>query len=173
MLRYRISGIKDGKYEIDLESDVSAIREMPEEYFGKVKLKGILTKIGKRLTIVGRVTCSAKFVCDISLEDFTEEISTEVEISYLANNEIYFLNKAKGNFEVETGDIVIHEDEQEVDFTEQIRQELMLSLPMKRIAPAYRDKSIEEIYPEFMDNNPERGEIDERWQGLKNLNLEN
>lgn len=173
MLRFRIHGIKDGKYQLDLESDVREIKELSEEFIDSVSIKGILTKIGKRYTFVGKAKCNAKLICDISLEEFIEEIETDIEISFVANNELYFLNKAKSNFESETGDIIIHEDEQEIDFSEQVRQELMISLPMKRVAPSFRDKSIEDIYPQFMADKQEKPEIDERWKGLENLKLEN
>lgn len=173
MLRFRIHGIKDGKHEIELQADVSKILEMPEEYFGIVKVKGIITKIGKRITYIGTVSCSAKLICDISTEEFIEEISSEFEFSFLANNDLYYLNKSKGTFETESGEVIINEDEQEIDISEQIRQELMLNLPMKRISPEYRDKSIEDLFPEFMDTNPENKVIDERWKGLEGLSLGN
>jgi len=173
MLRIRIQGIKDGKHEIDLQSDVQKIKDMPEEYFGLINVKGLFTKIGKRFTYVGTATCSAKLICDISLEEFTEEISTDFEFSFLANNDLYHLNRAKSTLETESGDIILLEDEQDIDISEPIRQELLLSLPMKRISPEYRDKSIEEIYPEFVDTNPANVKIDDHWKGLQGLNLEN
>lgn len=173
MLRFRIHGIKDGKHEIKLEEDVKTIKDIPEEYTGKVQVDGILTKIGKRFTYVGTVKCNARLICDISLDEYTEEIETDFEFSFLANNDIYFLNKAKGALEAESGEIILHEDDQEVDISEPIRQELFLSLPMKRISPAYRNKSIEEVYPEFMDTSEKNQNIDERWEGLKDINLGN
>jgi uncharacterized metal-binding protein YceD (DUF177 family) len=91
----------------------------------------------------------------------------------MSNNDLYYLNKAKGTMETDSGEVILHEDDQEIDISEQIRQELMLNLPMKRIAPEYRDKTIEELYPEFLDSNQNNSQIDERWKGLEGLTLEN
>jgi uncharacterized metal-binding protein YceD (DUF177 family) len=173
MLRFRINGIKDGKHEIELQADVSKIPEMPEEYIGDIFVTGLLTKIGKRLTYVGTISCDAKMICDISLEEFLEKISCDFEFSFMSNNDLYYLNKAKGTMETDSGEVILHEDDQEIDISEQIRQELMLNLPMKRIAPEYRDKTIEELYPEFLDSNQNNSQIDERWKGLEGLTLEN
>jgi len=172
MLQFRTHGIKDGKHEISLQCNASEINDLPEEFFGEVQVKGILTKIGKRYTFLGTAKCAAKMICDISLEEFTEIISKDVEFSITANTELFFLNKERGTFAGEGEEIIIHEDEQEIDISEQIRQELMLSLPMKRLSPAYKDKTLEEIYPDLTDKNSQTSEIDERWKGLENLKLD-
>jgi len=49
-------------------------------------------------------------------------------------------------------------------------------LPMKRIAPHYRGKSFEDIYPQFSAERPKNAknkEIDERWSALKKLKNKN
>jgi hypothetical protein len=41
---------------------------IPEEYFGSINAKGLFTKIYNRFPYVDTATCSAKLICDISLE---------------------------------------------------------------------------------------------------------
>ena len=62
---------------------------------------------------------------------------------------------------------IIRDDELFIDLSDEVRQELALSLPMKRIAPEFRDKEWEDIAPEVAT------EIDDRWKALKGLNLNN
>ena len=63
-----------------------------------------------------------------------------------------------------------------IDITEEIREELAVNLPMKRIAPEFEDKEFEEIFTEYTNKkNPAIADkvsiIDERWAPLKNLKI--
>jgi len=165
MLKLRIHGIKDGESDFTLEDESLNIKDLPEEFFGNIVVEGKLTKIGKRYTIVGNVKCNAKLICDVSLEEYIEEIVAKFEYSFIVNNDLYLLLREKGEFENENGEIIIHEDDQYLDISEEIRQELILNIPMKKVAPTYRGKSLSEIYPDLDIEE----EIDPRWSELKKL----
>ena len=42
---------------------------------------------------------------------------------------------------------------------------------MKRISPQYKGKTFAEICPQFSNENKDKEVADERWQALKNINL--
>jgi uncharacterized metal-binding protein YceD (DUF177 family) len=173
-----IKGIGDGTYDIDTACAVGRLKGIYPEFYGEVTLKGKLKILGKRYTIDAQVSSMAKLLCDVSLEDYNEEISADISVAYLANTDLYYARQDEDNEDFET-EIVIHEDDKFIDLTEEVTQQLNVSLPMKRVAPKYRDKELEEIYPEFTDssdkdnteNKDQNEDIDERWSALKKLKL--
>ena len=167
MFNLFIQGLKDGEHEIESEVPVEEIPEMFSEYFGIVKLKGKLKKIGNRFALFAKAECQAKMVCDITLEDYTETIKVEVNLSFKTEikPEKLELNKNK----VDGDCIKISPDGKYVDIAEEIREIFAVSLPMKRIAPKYRGKEFSELFPEYDANSVEGelGNIDDRWAPLK------
>lgn len=171
MLQIYIHGIKDGDYQIDLCDAIDKVPDlMYKEFFGELKFKGTMKKSGNRFSVIGTAKSSAKLICDRSLNEYTEEIQSEISLSYLANTALYLANRGKVN---EDEEYYIHEDDKNLDITYEVLESLELHLPMKRISPEYRDKEIDEIFPEhsarFKQDNKE--EIDDRWSKLKNLKL--
>ncbi len=176
MLQIMVKGIGDGTYDIDTACAVGRLKGIYPEFYGDVTLEGQLKVLGNRYTVVAKVSCMAKLLCDVSLEDYKEEISAEIEIAYLANTDLYYTQKEQDDDDYER-EIVIHEDDKFIDLTDEVTQQLNVSLPMKRVSPKYRDKDIEDIYPEYTESNDEEDkkdqndDIDERWSALKKLKL--
>lgn len=180
MLKILIKGIKDGEYDIEISSPTEEIEGIFPEFFGNVSFVGKLRILGKRFTVVGKATCNAHLICDLSMEDYIEQIEVEIRSSFLANNELYYSMAGISEELRESEEHIIHEDDKYIDLTEDIRQELALGLPMKRIAPKYRDKSFDDIYPQYSANKfveskhqkkRKNQQIDERWSVLKKLKL--
>ncbi len=176
MLKILVKGVKDGEYDIDISSPVEEIEGFFPEFFGEVRFRGKLRILGKRYTVEGIAQCEAQLVCDLSLEEFTETISAQISTSFYANNELYYETKDISEDLRQNPEHIIHEDDKYIDISEDVRQELALHLPMKRIAPQFRGKSFEEIYPQYSaDAKPKKtkkinkDEIDERWNELKKL----
>jgi uncharacterized protein len=173
MLQARIHGIKDGKFEINLSCITNEIKNLPEEFFGQINVEAILTKVGKRYTLTGKVRCNAHLVCDISLEEYDEEILANFEFVFIANTEMYLMREEKDIYETESNEIIIHEDDQYLDISELIRQELLLNIPLKKVAPKYRDLSFEELYPQFSSDKNKEKDVEDVWSELKKLKLRN
>lgn len=176
MLKILVKGIKDGEYDIDISSPVEEIEGFFPEFFGEVRFRGKLRIVGKRYAVEGIAECEAHLVCDLSMEEYTETISVHISSSFYANNELYYASKGISEELRETSEHIIHEDDKYIDISEDVRQELAIHLPMKRIAPKYRGKSFEDIYPQYSADAPKKKskskkpeEIDERWSELKKL----
>ncbi|ROL57662.1 DUF177 domain-containing protein [Bacteroidetes/Chlorobi group bacterium Naka2016] len=176
MLKILVKGIKDGEYDVDISSPVEEIEGFFPEFFGEVRFRGKLRIVGKRYTVEGVAECEAHLICDLSLEEYTETISVQISSSFYANNELYYATKNISEELRETEEHIIHEDDKFIDISEDVRQELAIHLPMKRIAPQYRGKSFEEIYPQYSADTPPKKskgktdeEVDERWNALKKL----
>ncbi len=169
MIKIRIHGIKDGQHDIKLSVPVDEIDEMFPEFFGNIDLEGKLRKIGNRFSFVGQVKCQAKLVCDLSLEEYTELIESDINVSFLADTTLFTLHgdKEVADFEEK----IVHEDDEYYDISYEVSEALAVQLPMKRIAPEYRDKNLEDIYPFVVDKQEEIPEepVDDRWAALKKL----
>ncbi|MCX6154740.1 MAG: DUF177 domain-containing protein [Candidatus Kapabacteria bacterium] len=167
MFRILIHGIKDGEYKLNLSADASQIGFLPEEFFGTVTFTGLMRKITKKISITGTAGCTASLVCDRTLTDYNEEISASVSVSYLTDS-FLFLNRSS-NDSSDSELIIIHEDEKEIDLTEEITQQLSVSLPMKRLAPDVREIDINDLFPEIEIISSEATIGDDRWSKLKNV----
>jgi uncharacterized metal-binding protein YceD (DUF177 family) len=164
MLKIDIHGMKDGEYELELCSNISKLECNFEEFIGDVKVKGKIRKIGNRYSIESIAEVTANLICDLSLQNYQEIIISEVNLSFKADTKS-FLEKKNEDYDSE---ILIREDAQFIDLSKIVLEFLALKLPMKRIAPEYKDKEITDIYPFLNEKN---SEIDSRWNNLKNFKI--
>jgi uncharacterized metal-binding protein YceD (DUF177 family) len=109
-------------------------------------------------------------LCDRTLTEFEELITAGITASFLANTELFKSKKRYNDNDSE--EIIIHNDEKELDITKIVKDQLAVKLPMKRIAPEFREKSFEELYPEYSINGNQE-KIDSRWDKLKKLRIDN
>ena len=147
MIKIDIHGMTDGEYEINLNTDVSKVECYFEEFFGSIE-----------------ANVMAALVCDRSLKNYEEKITSDVKLSFIANTKA-FLEETEKDID---SDIVIREDAQFIDITSEVIELLALNLPMKRIAPEFRDKEITEIFPELSSS---QNATDERWSKLKDFKI--
>lgn len=172
MIKIDITGMKDGKYDLSIEAPVDKMNCIVEEFFGDVKLKGTIKKISNRFTFTAKAEVQARMICDRSLKEFVENIETDVKLSFIADTKAYLENKGKINEDIDS-DILIREDVKYINITSEVIELLALQMPMKRIAPEFRDKELEEIFPELSGEifKNEKDVIDDRWSKLKNLKI--
>jgi uncharacterized metal-binding protein YceD (DUF177 family) len=168
-MKIRIHGIKDGKHNIELSDNVSNFPNIFPEFVGDVKLEGVLTKMRNRFNFEGIVHCNSKLICNISLEEFEQEISTKLELNYIIDTNLFLMKK--DNSDDSSSEIVVPDDEEFVDITEDVKDVLVVSLPMKRISPKYIGKSFAEIYPQYSSTKKD-DDIDARWAELKNISFD-
>jgi uncharacterized metal-binding protein YceD (DUF177 family) len=171
MLNISIKGLSDGKHPIELSTDAAEVADMFAEFTGEITVQGEVQKLGKRYILTGTALCEARLVCDMSGEEFTERITAPLSLNYVANTNL-FLEQMDDSDPVQP--YYIREDDVMIDITEEVRQELALSLPLKRIAPQYRDKDFSVLHPEYdaeSSNTTSSKEMDPRWAALKNINF--
>jgi uncharacterized metal-binding protein YceD (DUF177 family) len=174
MINIYIHGLKNGLYDIDLTVPVKEVKDMYPEFFGDIEVKGKLRIINRRYSFSGTAECQAKLICDISLTEFVENITTDINASFLADTNMFL--QSNNEESDDNREHVIHEDDKYIDISLEVREELAVHLPMKKIAPEYRDKKFEEIFPEYSAEGKKKkkaksDEIDDRWAALKNLKI--
>ncbi len=163
-----LQGMQPGKQPVYAETLASDIPDMFPEFIGTVAVSGTVEKFEDQYIFTLEARCLARLVCDRSNEEYEEEITVPIALTFIKNSELYAQQKEEVDPEPP---FYIHEDAKFVDITDYVRQELALHLPMKRVAPQYRDKDLEEIFPFLKRDDAAASEplIDERWSALKNL----
>lgn len=168
MLKIRFQGIADGKHLIALECAAAEVPYLQPEFYGNITVSGTLTKSQRRYSFAGSASCKANLLCDITAEEFNEEVSTELKLVFVVDNALYFIQQ---NELVDSDtEIALHEDEAFYDISAIVKDELALSLPMRRIAPAHRQQSFADIHPEYTTGS-DAASTDDRWAALKDLQL--
>jgi uncharacterized metal-binding protein YceD (DUF177 family) len=171
MLGISIKSLSDGKYPVNISTDAAQVADMFPEFTGSVVVTGDLQKLGRRYIFTGTASCDAHLLCDMSGEEFTERINAPLALNYVANTNLFLEQMDDPDPEPP---YYIREDDVTIDITEVIRQELAVNLPLKRVAPAYRDKEFATLHPQYdaeASNSDDSKEIDPRWAALKNINF--
>lgn len=167
MLTIFIRGLENGTHSVDLSTPVEEIPYIFPEFYGSVVVKGELQKLANKYFFTGTAVCSARLLCDVSGEEYTEEVKVDLHLHYIANTDMYLLKRDDPDQEQP---YYIRDDDKEISIAEEVRQELAVQLPMKRVAPAYRDKDFHDIHPSTSaDSSPTEDGGDERWAKLKDI----
>ena len=170
MIDIFIQGMNDGQSDVDLNFPVSSVPELNKEFFGDIHIEGILRKLGNRYSLEVDVSCKAKLICDRSLEEYEDEITGKLKLSFISDATLLKMNDNK----VSDEEIIISSDDKNIDITNEVKEILIINIPMKRIAPQYRRKDFEELFPQYASKTIKDDDIiDERWEVLKNLKINN
>jgi uncharacterized metal-binding protein YceD (DUF177 family) len=175
MIKVFIQGLNDGEYQVDITLPVESVKDISSEYFGDLKVIGKMLIHHRRYAMDLRVICKARLICDMSLNEFVEKIEFDYKNSFIAN-QLVFADQKKRDLKPDE-EKAIAEDEKFIDLTDDIREELIVHLPMKRVSPEFRDKSFEDVFPQYSGSDNKKSkkkkdhEIDDRWSALKNIKL--
>ncbi len=163
-LRIDIAGLEHGSRAIDHEVEPSGIKDLSAEFLRPILITGSVRRVNHRFYLDIRIATIADLVCDRSLEPYTESVDRQISAVYELNGELAQEQRGQDLADVDIRGL--YPDAQWIDVSEDVRQELMLGLPMKRIAPQYREQSIEQIFPDLT-----AGEVepDSRWEALEKL----
>ncbi len=167
MLKIFIQGLKNGEYPIEAQCEARAVMTDYEEFIDNITVKGSMKILGNRYTLDFTAECDAKLTCDISLNEYIEKVSCNIKLSYLADEELFRFGQGSDIANAEAR--ILHPDDKFLDITEEVREELAVNLPMKRISPEYRDKSLVELYPDIVVEKNTAPIEDDRWKDLKKI----
>ena len=168
MIKIDITGLKEGEYDVSVISALNSEECSFEEFFGNISLIGKIRKAGNRYSLSAKAQVNAKLICDRSLKEYEEVITADVNLGFVSDTKAYL--ETKPVKDSGDSDIIIREDAHFINVTNEVTELLALELPMKRIAPEYRDKELEEIYPELKEKSLDNSN-DDRWSKLKDLKI--
>jgi uncharacterized metal-binding protein YceD (DUF177 family) len=168
MIKIDISGMAEGVYNFDIITPISKLECSFEEFFGDILLNVSVNKLGTRYSVKVSAEAMARMECDRSLIIFEEKMVCKFELVYRADTKLFL---EKGKHSENDKEIIIREDYQYIDISEEVIEHLALELPMKRLAPEFRDKDLVEIFPEILGDRitKDGDKVDDRWSKLKNI----
>ena len=158
-------------YEIPMFKSQRTLK-IPQNFLeteGITVLEGVLSldidRSDHMIHIKSMVTSSLELQCDRSLDTFTYESQCNLEIIYkegLKEEEIDLHSSIKK----------LEKNQQLIEFDQEVRDMLLLSLPIKRIHPRYLDdygNPKELLNIQFGYFNSCEDSIDPRWHALRNF----
>lgn len=173
MITINIVGLRDGNHPFSIETDVSQIPGLASEFIGTIHTEGVLRKASSRYTLDADVSGTARLVCDRSLEEYEEPITAVIDLDFVVDHDLAATQRGRIS-ELDDEEVRgIREEDKVIDLTEDVRQVLTVAIPFRRVAPAYRDKELEEIHPAIKERDADGTDhtqvVDERWAALAKL----
>jgi uncharacterized protein len=163
-IKIRISGLSNGLHEYHFSSDPLDVG-LKGSFTKPVVINAVIDKTPGQIYLKSDVTTSANFQCDRCLEEFDYEISTRCNMFYIYD-ELDAGKFSEDEVKVVSPDMVA------IDFTDDVRQMILLAIPLKLLCR----EECSGLCPRCGTNwnNASCGceqneQTDPRWQGLQRL----
>ncbi|QDP84662.1 DUF177 domain-containing protein [Chryseobacterium sp. SNU WT5] len=162
------SGLKNGKHEFRFEIDKVFFQLFDtEQEFTEPKIVAtiLMDKHTTFLELWIKTVGTVNLVCDLTNENFDHPIEHEIEVLVNFGEE----------FDDSNGDVItIPRTDHAFNATQLIYEDVMLSIPMKKVSPNISDNDLE-ILEQFSpkEDIEEEPESDPRWEALKKLKDKN
>lgn len=162
------SGLKTGKHDFKFEinQEFFDLFETEQEFFNpEINVDVLLDKHTTFLEFYINVSGTLQLICDISNDEFSENISNDLKV----------LVKFGEEYDDSNEDIItIPHKDSEFNIANLIYEAVVLSIPMKKLAPSVRDndeyqKLLDQYSPQITEEDEEEQSIDPRWAALKKL----
>ncbi len=162
------SGLKTGKHDFKFEinQEFFDLFETEREFFNpEINVDVLLDKHTTFLEFYINVSGTVQLICDISNDEFSENISNDLKV----------LVKFGEEYDDSNEDIItIPHKDSEFNIANLIYEAVVLSIPMKKLAPSVRDndeyqKLLDQYSPQITEEDEEEQSIDPRWAALKKL----
>lgn len=168
------SGLKVGKHEFkfDINQEFFNLFDTEKEFSNSnITADALLDKHSSFMELEIKVSGSLELTCDISNDKF----------DYPIENEIKVLVKFGEDYDDSDSEIIVLPfNAAEVNIAQLIYEDVMLSVPMKKLSPDLvnhpeYEKLLEQYSPKEMEESEpdDDEEIDPRWEALKNLKKNN
>ena len=165
------SGLKTGKHDFKFEinQEFFDLFETEQEFFNPKIVADVL--LDKHITFLEfhiNVSGTVQLICDISTDEFSENIMNDLKI----------LVKFGEEYDDSNEDIItIPQKDSDFNIANLIYETVVLSIPMKKVAPSVRDndeyeKLLEKYSPKPIEEEEEQS-TDPRWEALKKLRNNN
>lgn len=167
MILIQIQGMQDGRAPFDITVPASDIPDFPAEFPSEIRVVGTVTRTGRRFRVDCDVSTTARLICDRSLEEYDEPMRVDLSLVYVIDNEAAV--RREPDVVDDDGPIPLREDAKVIDVSDEVRQELVVHLPMRRVSPQYRDKDIAEIFGDLDKAENHDVENDDTWAALRGI----
>lgn len=162
-LKINISRLSEGVHSYDLET-IAPDLELDDRFDRPIKVAAMLDKSGKQLRLEAKVETEGQFICDRCLEKFRRSVGAAYSLVYLQESPAFSEPER-----LETQ--YISPDTNMIDLGEDVRQFLLLALPIKMLCReeckglcALCGQNLNSARCSCSDK-----EIDPRWEALRKI----
>ena len=160
MLPVDLTPLSNGSHELVLRPSAEAVGLDPEA-FADIEVHARLDYHNydvrhRRLLVRFDAAATARLECDRTLVPYEERVEGE-------HTALFSATADPEDDEV----TLLGPDDHQVDLAEAVRETLLLSLPMRRVAPEARDAALDTTFG--ADTDDDGAPIDPRWEALRNL----
>ena len=162
-VRIRISGLSNGIHEYHFAVTPTALG-LAENFRSTVEIDAHLDKTTRQIFLRMVIRAAGEYQCDRCLETFEQKLSTEYGM-------LYVYNKADAQATPEDEVVVLQPDQVSIDATEDVRQMILFSVPLKLLCR----EECRGLCPHCGSNlnttlcECKQETIDPRWQNLQGL----
>lgn len=165
MLQFNVQDLPENRVEkVQVHPSASEL-DVDEEQFSDIEVSVQLNRQGERVFVSFDVAATGTFECDRTLEEYDERLESSYALTFAPPSRI------TADEEDEETVKPLPPEGAEIDISKEVRDTLLLSVPVRTIAPEARDAEIQtefgasESEEEDTDDEP----VDPRWQRLKEL----
>ena len=156
MLKIDIRSLKTGPHELEFDVDPVDLG-LEEQSFRDIHVSARLDIDERHIFVRFRVTAVASLLCDRTLVDFDQPVRGSYQANFVQPGDIEPENEDDSLFPLTAG-------QEDIDLTDIVRDTLMLSVPIRKIAPGAEDKDIPTSFGEATES-----DFDPRWGPLAKL----
>ena len=169
-MKIDISGYREGEYFLEISEKSESISLESLVVKSEVNVNLRLFKTSNSIVVRVEANCVVEFDCDLCLEKFPYDLNTEFDILYK-----YVFDKYTNDDESDEDNVFfITPDTKYLDITEILRDNLLLSVPMKKV-PEEKDgncvfcgMNTDEILKNYKEEN-----VSPIWEKLNKLKNNN
>ncbi|MEK9137509.1 MAG: DUF177 domain-containing protein [Bacteroidota bacterium] len=162
-MRIQVGGLSDGVYQFTLSADASVLG-LDGNFDDQVIVKATIEKNGTQTFLSAAISVQGRFECDRCLTPFQSPLTSSYRM--------YYVTEEGADSHIDPAELqVVPPGSSVIDLTEDVRQTVMLSVPLKLLC----SESCKGLCPYCGTNlnsgtcNCEEGEIDSRWEQLMQL----
>ncbi|HLE55500.1 MAG TPA: DUF177 domain-containing protein [Rhodothermia bacterium] len=157
MLYVDISMLSDGLHDIELRPTAEEL-ELDPDMFTSVDTNVRLDIGDKHILCRIEIRAEAELICDRTLEPFVEPIAGSYTVVFTKDpNET-----SEGDDDIR----LLDPTARTIDITEMVRDTVLLSVPLRKVAPSAREK---ELQLQFGAPAEDGDSVDPRWEALRKL----
>jgi uncharacterized protein len=161
-MKIKISGIENGTHEYNFKADIEKI-DLTEPFIGKSDTKVVLNKFEDQIILESSTTAGANFICDRCGKEFNQTVESKYKMIYLLRS----IEDAQEEINI----TYISPDTHIIDLSNDVRDYLILSIPMKRLCKENCRGLCVKCGTDLNEKECEceTSEIDDRWKVLTEL----
>lgn len=173
-MKIQLAALKEGMNDIFFEHTAESLNlheneEVSSIFINPIHIHISVNRIGTQLFLKIEINTIGNFLCDRCLENYTRELNDKFRLVYSLESDV---NIVKDDEAADEGGLrFLTKDKTTIDIAEDIRESLLLMVPMKKLC----SEDCRGICPQCGINrnieecNHSEERIDPRWEALKKL----